>query len=288
MTLACCLSNNTFLESEFQEVNGAEKSCQPCIRGTAGTHVVTSVLSPRNLANRWHFVTCLMQNSLNRTWWQHATTTRLMHSIGPNPIIFLVYKFSIQDAPMTFFFRGPVSSMLCPAMIEVTEVSLWEIFLFHTGIITDNKYAVCSNAEAKRIQRFPNGAYIQRAAAKIETWTIRAWKSGQCHAAAAGHHGVFEEDLWWNSTLNTRRGKKNGHWGEKYWGYCFTFSDLALGTSMDHALQHQHLGNAAGGVTEPLGLSVVWGRIMIHIQQRGPQLFVQIIYTWTNWTGWFL
>lgn len=81
--------------------------------------------------------------------------------------------------------------MLCPAMIEVTEVSLWEIFLFHTGIITDNKYAVCSNAEAKRIQRFPNGAYIQRAAAKIETWTIRAWKSGQCHAAAAGHHGVF-------------------------------------------------------------------------------------------------
>lgn len=98
----------------------------------------------------------------------------------------------------------------------------------------------------------------------------------------------FEEDLWWNSTLNTLRGKKNGHWGGKYWGYCFTFSDLALGTSMDHALQHQHLGNAAGGVTEPLGLSVVWGRIMIHIQQRGPQLFVQIIYTWTNWTGWFL
>ena len=39
---------------------------------------------------------------------------------------------------------------------------------------------------------------------------------------------------------------------------------------MDHALQHQHLGNAAGGVAEPLGLSVVWGRIMIHIQQRGP------------------
>lgn len=136
--------------------------------------------------------------------------------------------------------------MLCPAMIEVTEVSLWEIFLFHTGIITDNKYAVCSNAEAKRIQRFPNGAYIQRAAAKIETWTIRAWKSGQCHAAAAGHHGVF-----WGRPLvklyvkHTERKKKHGHWGGKYWGYCFTFSYLALGTSMDHALQHQHLGNAA-------------------------------------------
>ena len=43
---------------------------------------------------------------------------------------------------MTFFFRGPVSSMLCPAMIEVTEVSRWEIFLFHTGIlITSVQYA---------------------------------------------------------------------------------------------------------------------------------------------------
>lgn len=73
---------------------------------------------------------------------KHTTATRLMHSIGLNLIIFLVYKFSIRDAPMTFFFRGPVSSMLCPAMIEVTEVSRWEIFLFHTGIlITSVQYA---------------------------------------------------------------------------------------------------------------------------------------------------
>ena len=52
--------------------------------------------------------------------------------------------------------------------------------------------------------------------------------------------------------------KKHGHRGWKILDISSPSQTWHLETSMDHALQHQHLGNAAGGVAEPLGLSSPW------------------------------
>ena len=41
---------------------------------------------------------------------------------------------------MMMFSVGKFNPCLRPAMIEVTEVSLWEILLFHTGLPTNKSH----------------------------------------------------------------------------------------------------------------------------------------------------
>ena len=81
-----------------------------------------------------------LEPNMMTTYNNHKTDAQ--HRTKPDHISTTNLASKTKTIPWRFLFRGPVSSMLCPAMIEVTEVSLWEIFLFHTGIlITSVQYA---------------------------------------------------------------------------------------------------------------------------------------------------